>query len=113
MYETPPAEDPEVPIGECPVLNFYTSIPAGAVISTATLMFGTTWKMETFSHNTYNSDGKPIAHMNYHQKNDIWQAPVNGVAQPVPKPYNALQCGQLFVYRLDSNPNLWKIYKLG
>lgn len=94
------------------MLNFYTSIPAGADISQAKSVFGTSWKMETFSHNTYDSDGKPIAHMNYHQKNDIWQAPINGVANPVPKPYNELQCGYLFVYREAANPNLWKIYRL-
>lgn len=112
MYETPPVEDPEVPIGVCPVLNFYTSVPAGADISLAKPVFTTSWKMSTFSHNTYTLDGKPIPHYNYHQKNDIWQAPVNGVSSPVPKPYNDLQCGSLFVYREASNLNLWKIYKL-
>lgn len=104
-------DDPETAIGQCPVLNFYTSIPAGADISPATLLFGQSWKMETFSHYTYDSSGKPIAHMNYHYTNDIWQAPVNGVSSPVPKPYNDAQCGYLFVYREASNPNLWKIYK--
>lgn len=95
------------------MLNYYTSIPADAVVSYARPMFGTSWKMQTISHHTYTAEGKiSYTYYNYHQKNDIWQAPVNGVASPVPKPYDEANCGALFVYRQPSNLNLWKIYRL-